>query len=571
MKGSRALLEMFKGYHVDYVFGLPGETTLPLYVEWVDFPDVKHVMFRDERSACFAADAYARVSFKPGICESPSVGSTHIIPAIAEAYYSSTPIIALTTDVPLHLHKKNMLTAIDQTSLFKGITKETMTITKAIEIPHVVRRAFRLATTGKPGPVHVRIPSDILEEEVPESDIYVQEDFAKYPGHRFTAELEKVKKAIELLYQAEKPLIICGQGSLYSQAWDELVELAELLGIPVGSTMAGKGCFPENHPLSIGVVGSRGGTSFSNRVLRESDLIFYIGCNTDYTTTDAWTLPSPLEGKIIIHLDISEAEVGNNYPTQVSLIGDAKATLRLMLNMINKNLKRNWREIPRIRELINSTREFWEELKTHMDSTGKPVNPIKFIKSLSENIPQNHVLIADPGVSAIYLSAFYRVKKPGRTVLFNYSLGALGFAIPASIGAHFARPESHIIALTGDGSFGFTAGELETISRVGGKITIILFNNQSFGWIRASIYFKYGPKYFATEFKPIDYMKIAEGFGLLPFRVESSEDLDKTLSKAFNTDTPTFIEIIVEPEDKFVSPVPSWVKKAKELGLRYIY
>jgi len=571
MKGSRALLEMLKGYRVDHVFGLPGETTLPLYAEWVDFPDVKHVMFRDERSACFAADAYARVSFKPGLCESPSVGSTHIIPAIAEAYYSSTPIIALTTDVPLYLHKKNMLTAIDQTSLFKGITKETMTITKGIEIPHVIRRAFRLATTGKPGPVHVRIPMDILEEEVPESDIYVQEDFAKYPGHRFTAEPEKVKRALELLYQAERPLIVCGQGALYSQAWDELVELAELLGVPVGSTIAGKGCFPENHPLSIGVVGSRGGTSFSNRVLEESDLIFYIGCNTDYATTDAWTLPSPLEDKIIIHLDISEAEVSNNYPTRVSLIGDAKATLKLMLNMIDKSLKRDWRESPRIKDLVKSSREFWEELKTHMESAEKPVNPIKFIKSLSDNIPLNHVLIADPGVSAIYLSAFYKVKKPGRTVLFNYSLGALGFAIPASIGARFASPESHIVALTGDGSFGLTAGELETISRVGGKITIILFNNQSFGWIRASIYFKYGPKYFATEFKPINYMKIAEGFGLLPFRVECPEDLDKTLREALNADTPAFVEIIVEPEDKFVPPVPSWVKKARELGLRYVY
>jgi len=571
MKSSRALLEMLKGYHVDYVFGLPGETTIPLYAEWVDFPDVKHVMFRDERSACFAADAYARVSFKPGLCESPSVGSTHIIPAIAEAYYSSTPIIALTTDVPLHLHKKNMLTAIDQTSLFKGITKETMTITKGIEIPHAIRRAFRLATTGKPGPVHVRIPMDILEEEVPESDIYVQEDFAKYPGHRFTAEPEKVKRALELLHQAERPLIICGQGALYSQAWDELVELAELLGIPVGSTMAGKGCFPENHPLSIGVIGSRGGTSFSNRILKESDLIFYIGCNTDYATTDAWTLPSPIEDKIIIHLDISEAEVGNNYPTQVSLIGDAKATLRLMLNMIDKSLKRDWRENSRIKDLVKSYREFWEELKTHMESPERPVNPIKFIKSLSDNIPLNHVLIADPGVSAIYLSAFYKVKKPGRTVLFNYSLGALGFAIPASIGARFAKPEDHIVALTGDGSFGFTAGELETISRVGGKITIILFNNQSFGWIRASIYFKYGPKYFATEFKPINYMKIAEGFGLIPFKVEGPEDLDKTLREALNADTPTFVEIIVEPEDKLVPPVPSWVKKAKELGLRYVY
>jgi len=571
VKAARTLLEMLKLYEVEYVFGLPGETTLPLYAEWFDIDRPKHVMLRDERSACFAADAYSRTSFMPGICESPSVGSTHVIPAVAEAYYSSTPIVILTTDIPLHLHRKNMLTAIDQTSLFRGITKETMTITRASELPHVIRRAFRLATTGRPGPVHIRIPSDILEEDIIDPDIYVQKDFTRYPGHRFIANPDKVREALELLYNAEKPVIICGQGVLYSQAWDELIELAELLGIPVGSTIAGKGCFPETHPLSIGVIGSRGGTDFSNSILKEADLIFYIGCNTDYTATNGWTLPSPDEDKIIIHLDISEAEVGNNYPIKVALVGDVKATLKYMLSIVSKDIKKNWKEMPRIKKLIEGSKEFWNKLMIYMNSSERPVNPLRFIRALSENLPSDHVLVADPGVGAIYLSAFYKVKRPGRTILFNYSLGALGFAIPASIGVRFARPESYVVTLTGDGSFGFTVGELETISRVGGKIKVILFNNQSFGWIRASIYFEYGPKYFATEFKPIDYVKIAEGFGLTSFRVEGPENLDKVLYEAFKLEEPTFVEVVVEPEDRFVPPVPSWVRKAKELGLRYVY
>lgn len=571
MRSARVLLEMLKLYEVEYVFGLPGETSLPLYAEWLDFERPKHVMLRDERSACFAADAYGRVSFKPGVCESPSAGSTHVVPAVAEAYYSSTSMVVITTDVPLHLHRRNMLTALDQTSLFRGITKETMTVTKAVEIPHAIRRAFRLATTGRPGPVHVRVPSDVLEEDVPRPDIYAQREFSRYPGHRFVADPERVREALKLLHQAERPVVVCGQGALYSQAWDELVELAELLAIPVGSTIAGKGCFPETHPLSIGVVGSRGGTSFSNRVLREADLVFYVGCNTDYATTDGWTLPSPEEGKTVVHLDISEAEVGNNYPTRVTLVGDAKATLRLMLSMVDASMRRDWREVPRVRELIRESREFWDSLSPHLSSSERPVNPLRFIKSLSESVPPDHVLVADPGVGAIYVSTFYRVRRPGRTVLFNYSLGALGFAIPASVGVRFAKPESYVVALTGDGSFGFAAGELETISRVGGRVVVVLFNNQSFGWIRASVYFKYGPRYLSTDFKPVDYVKIAEGFGLAAYRVEGPEELDRTLREAFKLDEPAFVEVLVEPEDRFVPPVPSWTKRAKELGLRYVY
>lgn len=572
MKAGRVLLEMLKEYDVKHVFGLPGETTLPLYVEWHDFPDIVHVMARDERSASFMADAYAKVSFKPGVCEGPSVGSTHLIPGVAEAYKASTPMIVFTSDIPLHLEKRNMLTGLDQTSLYEGITKETITVTKASEIPYVIRRAFRIATTGKPGPVHIRLPMDVLEEEVENPDIYAQKDFAKYPGHRAVAEIEKIKEALDLLIRSEKPLIVCGQGVLYSQAWDEVIELAELLGIPVGTTMTGKGSIPETHPLSIGVIGARGGTTFSNKILKEADLIFYIGCNTDSAGTGNWTLPSPEEGKKIIHLDISEAEAGNNYPTDVILIGDAKATLRVMIDLAKEKIeKRKYEEIPRIKEILKEAEEFEKSLEEHVNSSEKPINPLRFIKEFSEVIPSDHIIVTDPGVSAIYASAFYKVKKPGRSIIFNYSLGALGYAIPASVGAHYARPNSCIVALTGDGSFGFTAGELETISRVGGNINIILFNNQSFGWIRAAIRFEYGPKYFATEFKPIDYMKIAEGFGLEAFKIEEPGDIREALKKAFSSEEPTFIEVKVDPEDKFVPPVPSWVKKAKETGLRYVY
>ena len=574
MKASRVILEMLKEYDVKHVFGLPGETTIPLYIEWKDFPEIKHVLARDERSASFMADAYARSSFKPGICEGPSVGSTHLIPGVAEAYKASVPMIVFTTDIPLYFEKRNMLTGLDQTALYAGITKETITITKGHEIPYIIRRAFRLATTGRPGPVHIRIPMDVFKHEVENPRIYAQKSFVKYPGHRPVAEIEKVKEAVKLLVNAQSPVIICGQGVLYSQAWEEVTKLAELLGIPVGTTMTGKGSIAETHPLSIGVIGSRGGTSFSNKIVREADLIFYIGCNTDSAGTAKWSLPAEDANIKMIHLDISEAEVGNVYRTNVELIGDVKATLNQMIDIITSNIEnKRYDEMPRIKHILETYKEYNDYLEKVAQSDEKPVHPLRFIKELSRMIPEEHIIVADAGVGAIYTSAFYKVKKAGRSVIFNYSLGALGYAIPASVGCYYARPNSCIVALTGDGSFGFAAGEFETISRIWGNIKIILFNNRCYGWIKASIEFSHGPQYidFSTTFKEIDYQKIAEGFGLKSFKIEGPEDLHETLHAAFNTKEPAFIEVVAKPENELVPPVPSWVEKARNIGKKYVY
>lgn len=569
MKGSRILLEMLKGYDVEYVFGLPGETTLPLYVEWVDFPEVKHIMLRDERNACFAADGYARVAYKPGVCEAPSPGATHVLPAVLEAFASSLPMIIMTSDTPLHLEKRNMLTGFNQTALFSSVTKESLTVLRAQDIPFMIRRAFRLATSGKPGPVHIRIPTDVLEEEVEASDLHFQKEFSRYPGHRFTAEENSIVKAAELLLSSVKPVVVCGQGALYSQAWDELVELAEMLSIPVGSTMTGKGCFPETHPLSIGVVGSRGGTSFSNKILESADLVFYVGCNTDYAATDAWSLPPP--GVKVIHLDISEAEVSNNMHTEVSLIGDAKATLRKMIDVLKKQVVEERPAQALLKELEEGKAFLDEALAPHTQSSEYPVNPVRLVKTLEKVLPGDYILACDAGVGAIYMAAFLKTLKAGRRVLFNYSIGALGYAVPAAIGAAFARPSSTVVALTGDGSFSFTVGEFETLSRLGAHVKVLLLNNQSYGWIRASILFKYGPKYFETDFKPVDYVKIAEGFGLNASRVDDSNELEAKLKELVASEGPALLEVPVPPEDKFVPPVPSWAGKAREAGIRYIY
>lgn len=561
---------MLKNYETEYVFGLPGETTLPWYKEWLDYPEIRHIMARDERSAAFMADGYARFSFKPGLCEAPSVGSTHVLPGVAEAYKGSLPVIFFTSDIPLHMETRNMLTGLDQTSMFKGITKESITVTNPNQIPHTIRRAFRVATTGKPGPVHIRLPYDVLEGEVSDLRLYAQKDFTAYPGHRPVAETDKIIEALKLLGEAESPVFVCGQGVLYSQAWDEVVALAELFAAPVGTTINGKGSMPENHPLSLGVIGARGGTSLSNQVLCEADLVFFIGSSTDSAGTDKWTVPPmDIEAKII-QLDISEQEVGNNYPVDVMLMGDVAATIKWMLELAETS-PREMMKLPRIQKLVEEKVKQDKYVADMAKSSEKPIHPVRFIKELQESLPEKRCLVMDVGTSAIYTSTFYKVPEAGRTMAYNFAMGSLGYALPTSIGASVARPDSCVAALVGDGSFGLAAAELETIARLGYNNNVIVVNNSSFGWIRAEWRLSYGAEYvdFATNFKEVDYVKIAEGFGLEANRITKPEELG-SLNELFKSSEPSFTELVLQPEDKLVPPVPTWIRKAEKEGIRYI-
>ncbi|WP_016729680.1 thiamine pyrophosphate-dependent enzyme [Saccharolobus islandicus] len=547
MNGSKLLLTLLKDYDVKHIFGLPGESSISLYDQLKE-GEVLHIITRDERNAVYMADTYAKLTYKPGVVEGPSVGSIYMLPGVAEAYKSSTPLIVITTDTPLYGEKENYLTALDQASLFRPITKETITVYNVEELPHAIRRAFRLSTSGKPGPVHIRIPLDVLEDELKGNvELKAQKEFSKYPSQRPLADREMIRKAVDLILKSEFPVIICGQGALYSMAWDEVTELAELLGILVGTTITGKGCIPETHPLSIGVVGGRGGANFSNSIVDKSDLVILIGSNTDSANTYNWTIPS--RGKTVIHIDISETETGNNYDS-INLIGDAKVTLRELIKEIKGSGKIDKKNI------ILDRSAFEDRLSKERREA---VNPLRFIKELWSLSPEEAVLIADPGVSAIYTAAFYKAKKVGRYFIFNYGLGGLGYSIPASVGAYFARPNSLIFSLSGDGSFGFSAGELETIRRVNANVVIIIFNNGSYGWIRAEMKAR-GKDIVGTDFSSPDYVKIAEGYGLSAYGITNDEEISDTLKRAIKN-TPSLVEVIVEPEDKFVPPVMPWSKR----------
>lgn len=567
--GAQIFLEMLKLYKVKHVFGLPGETTLALYKYWSQCPEVKHILTHDERNAAFMAEAYAKVTGRVGISEAPSPGGAHPAPGVLESQYSSVPTICFTSDVPWNNDKRNMLSGFDQNALYTSITKESILVTKAKDLPFIIRRAFRVATAGKPGAVHVKIPMDVYKEEVEVSDLYADPCGSVWPAWRPVADFEQINKAIDLLVEAEEPIIICGKGALDSGASETVTTLAGILNIPVGCTMTGKGVISETHPLSVRVTGARGGTSFSNQFIKDADLVFFVGTNTDSAGTDNWKLPDQKNPPKLIQLDISGVEAGNNYPLDVVLVGDAKATLEFMTEKIlQRKIKSKANNSNKVGPAMKELDEMIEELAK---SDQVPIHPLRVVKELDDIIDENTYIAVEPCIASVTALAFMKQRIHGRRFVSNYSHGALGYTIPACVALATAHPESTVIGIDGDGSFHFTCGELETYARYNINAKIILFRNDAFGWIKGETCHVYHAPFFAADFGGVDYCGVARAFGLKTFKIERPQDIKPILKEALSFIGPALIEVSVPDESQLVPPVPRWIPNAVDKNIPYYY
>ncbi|MBI5956232.1 MAG: thiamine pyrophosphate-binding protein, partial [Chloroflexi bacterium] len=476
---------------------------------------------------------------------------------------SSIPVIALTTDIPLSSEGKNVLTALNQEALFAPITKWRTLVKKADLIPDIMRRAFRLATTGRPGAVQITLPNDVLDEELSPSALHGDVNCAVYPAYRTRPDATAVQQAAELLLQAERPIIVAGGGVVSSQAWAELTALAEALSIPVGTTITGKGGIAEDHPLSIGVVGGNGGRDYANCLVQEADLILYVGCKTDSVTTVNWTLPAPEAGKTIIHLDVDPGEIGNNYPSAVGLVGDARLALADLLEAVRVKVGGSSAQSQARRDEIEKlSRRWWAEAQEKMTSDSVPIKPLRVIKGLVDALPRDSIIVADAGTPTPFVAAYF-VSRAGRQVIIPRGYGGLGYALPGVVGAKLAHPEAIVVGLMGDGSFGMSAGELETIARLKLPVTIIQFNNACFGWIKVLQELYHQGRYFSVDFSAdTDHAAIARGFGLNGLRVEQPGNLGPAIHQALASDVATFIDVITESEVTELPPVTKWVEAA---------
>ena len=568
MTGAEVILRMLELHGVTHVFGLPGETTIGWYKEWGK-SSIEYVLTRDERTASFAAEAYAKVTGRPAVLEAPSPGVTHCTPGMAEAYLSSVPVIFFSSDIPINQDKRHGLTGIDQTALYASISKESFYLTNVREIPFLLRRAFRVATSGRPAPVHIRVPINVFKERAEVSDLYAEPDYARYPAHRPVADHGKVRQAVELLLAAQKPVMVCGQGALISRASEAVLALAERLQIPVATTTPGKGAIDETHPLALRVIGARGGMEYSNAYMKEADTIFLIGSNTDSSSTIHWNLFGDPVEKTFIQLDIAEAHVGNNFPVEVGLVGDARATLEYMGEVLDAMPSVPKRATVDLTEMKRAALD--RVFNSNVEMPEGTVSPVKLTETLNRLLPDDAIVTAEPGVAAIYPSALMSVRKAGRRYLTNYSMGALGYSVPAGLGASYAQ-DGPVISLTGDGSIGFVLGDFETIQRSGKNVTIVLTRNDNFGWIRGeAILLDEVDEPWSTDFGAVDYVKVADGFGFATARITREGDIEDVLRAAIANPGANFIEMWVPSQDKVVPFVPQWVEAAKEKGLPYFY
>ncbi|MBL8831634.1 MAG: thiamine pyrophosphate-binding protein [Rhodospirillales bacterium] len=557
--GAEAFVKLLAAHGVDHVFGLCGDTSLPLYDALARLGGhgghgIRHILTRDERSAGYMADTYARLTGKVGVCEGPSGGgATYILPAVAEANESSVAMLAVTTDISVSSRGKYTLTELDQQALFKPVTKWNTVIDRAADIPSVVRRAFREATSGRPGAVHLGLPYDVQKDAVDESDMWGEPAHGTYPSHRVAPDPADVERAARALAEAKSPVIVVGGGVVIAGAQAELQALAERLDAPVLVTISGQGSIADAHPLSAGVVGSNGGTLPTRGLVQAADLVMFVGCRAGSVTTERWRFPA--KGTPIVHVDVDPAVIGAIYPTKAGVVGDAKLALGQIVAALGKS--KNAADAAKRVAAARAERKAAFDVLAQSNDT--PIKPERLVAEMAALLPEDAVIVADPGTPCPYFSAFYPKRRTGRWFVTNRAHGALGYSLPAVVGAAIARPQSKCVAVMGDGSFGFACGEMETIARLGLPVTLVVVSNAVYGWIKAGQKTGYGGRYFSVDFNRTDHAAVASAFGLKSWRVEDPAKLGSTLAEAFAHGGPTLVDVVCQPLHEAKAPVSEWV------------
>ncbi len=559
LTGGEAMVRMLERHGVEVVFGLCGDTTLPFYDAMYRLDhNIRHVLTRDERSAAYMADGYARVSGKVGVCEGPSGGgATYILPGLIEAGESSIPILAMNSDVGVGSRGKYPLTELDMKNLFASVTKWNSVVDTAGELPSKIRAAFRHMTTGVPGSAHLGFPFDVQKAEVDASEIWGDGALGNYPAGRMGGDPRAILNAVERIRQSNRPLILCGGGPVVSGAFDEVRQLAETIAAPVATSISGQGIIQSEHPLAAGVVGSNGGVRETRAIVREADLIVAIGCRLGSVTTELWRYPKVGGDCGIVHIDIDPAVVGAIYPTDAAIVGDAKLVLRALCELLPKADEDALNDAKRcVAGVVEAKYARFDALA---GSDVSPILPERTIAAMQKVLPDDVTIVADAGTPCPYLSAYYKWKKSGRHFLTNRAHGALGYSLPAAVGAYFGRPDSKCVAVMGDGSFGFTAGELETIARHNIPVTLLVISNSAYGWIKAGQKSGFDERYFSVDFSSTDHAKVAEAFGVKSWRVEDPKELENVLKAAVAHDGPTLVDIVSQPLQDAEAPVSEWV------------
>jgi len=531
---AEALLKVMEEEGVKHIFGYPGGAILPVYDALKDFQNLKHILVRHEQAAVHAASGYARSTGKVGVAMATSgPGATNLITGIANAYMDSIPVVIITGQVPTVQVGSDAFQEVDITGITIPITKHNYLIKNPHDVSRIVKEAFYIASTGRPGPVLIDLPRDVAETKInykPLEKIELRGYKPTYKGHSL-----QIKKIVQLLEQKEKPLLFIGGGVVNSGAHLEVKELAEKCQIPVITTLMGLGALAEDHPLYVGMVGLHG-LPAANLVLQECDLLLSLGVRFDDRVTSNIEKFAP--NAQIIHIDIDPAEIGKNVRVDLPLVGDIKVVLNDLIKRIDPLQHSSW--LKRVEKLKAKYYFSYPENKE-----GKIV-PQKVIRLLGEITNHEAIVTTDVGEHQMWAAQFYGFQRPGQ-FLTSGGLGAMGFGFPAAIGAQIGNPNSLVVSITGDGSFQMNMAELGTAKEHNLPIKILLFNNKGLGMVRQLQQFYCDERYYAVEFKNNpDFVKLARAFECVGLRMEKEEEIEPILKKALAIDDLVLIECMIE-------------------------
>ncbi|MCW0233253.1 MAG: thiamine pyrophosphate-binding protein [Ferrovibrio sp.] len=546
MQGGRALGEMLKLSDAGLLFGMGGFQLLPFY-EACRALGLKHALINDERCGAFAADAYARVTNRPGVVDATQgPGATNIVTGLAESYNAGIPIIAITGNTNREHSFKNMTQEARQIDILRPVVKEVIRIDMVQRIPEAVRRAYAVATSGRPGPVLIDIPEDIAhaEHDFSAADFWIDAGTLKAQARRSLPDPAELSRAVQMMAKAKRPLLLVGGGIHVSEAYDALIALAEQEGIPVAHTMSGKGAIGCNHPLSAGVFGRY--SRIANELVEASDCLIVVGCKLGEIATRRFSLIGA--GKPVIHVEIWPEEIGRTTRTDVALVGDARLTLEAMAAALGDGHKRVAARADYCAEVPVRMTEWRKGAADRLESSETPINIGRIMGELNKRMPADAVLVADGGFAAHWGGLLFETKAAGRHFVADRGFASIGYGVPGGLGAQIGvGSKRRVVALTGDGGFNMSLGDLETARRLGANFITIVFNNAASGYVKALQHAVYGAgNYQSSDLIEMDYANIAKAMGCHGIRVVDPEKLGPAITEALaKTDSPTVIDVVV--------------------------
>lgn len=548
LRGAEILLQCLQREGVDTVFGYPGGAMLPIY-DALYSSDIRHILARHEQGAAHAADAYARVTGKVGVCLATSgPGATNLVTGIATAYMDSIPMVCLTGQVGTALIGRDAFQEADITGITLPITKHNYLVENTEDLEQVIREAFYIARTNRPGPVVVDLPKDIMERVI---DWEPQNQEVNIRGYRVVKGFNsgQVIAAVELIRKAERPIIYAGGGVISSNASEQLRQLAEEQKIPVTTTLMGMGCFPSAHYLSLGMLGMHG-TRYANYAIGESDLLIAVGVRFDDRVTGKIDTFAP-HAKVI-HIDIDAAEIGKNVAVDIPIVGDVQSVLQAInsrLQPVDEKERQEWQG------MIDRWKDEYP-LRYGSSPEGR-IMPQHIVEKISELTQGEAIITTEVGQHQMWAAQYYRFKHP-RSFITSGGLGTMGFGFPAAIGAKVARPDLPVIDIAGDGSIQMNIQELGTAVQYKLPVIICIFNNQFLGMVRQWQSLFYEGRYSHTDISlQPDFVKVAEAYGAVGIRVKDMNEVDDALRQALQvTDRPVVIDFWVDREANVYPMVP---------------